>query len=140
MNEQCEGCAFKKGSAANVEPHNNLKASLCASGAVPFYCHANLNWRDPKAHGLKTRREIREGDYRICGGWTREVRRLSKLGYFATSFRRLVLKAYATTGLESLAIFVHPATDADDKRDARRTLADVIRALGKERRKVEAKK
>jgi hypothetical protein len=135
MSDQCQGCAFKEGSEANREPHNNLKAQLCAHGGVPFYCHAVINWRDPKMHGKKTRKEIREGGFRICGGWKREVAQLARAGFFGTAFERLVKRAYAESGLEALVIFC-ASEEGEDKEDARRQLFDIICAFKKARRKV----
>jgi hypothetical protein len=140
MNEQCKSCAFKKGTEANKEPHNNLKAQLCSLGAVPFYCHESIDWRDPDSHRMRTHGELRElrraGKFQMCGGWQREVNRLARLGFFGTAFHRMVKRAYAMTGLEALAIFV-ASDDAEDKRDARRQLFDIIRAFVKAKRKVE---
>jgi hypothetical protein len=139
MRNPCDGCAFKKGSEANEEPHNNLKGQLCSLGALPFYCHETIEWRDPASHRPKTRSELRElrraGKYQICGGWQKEVNRLSRLGFFGTAFQRMVKRAYAITGLEALAIF-SATDDAEDKRDARRQLADIIRAFVKAKRKL----
>lgn len=124
----CDGCAFTKGSEANREPYNALKAQLCLLGGLPFYCHHNLDWRKAETHEKKPRRVVREMD--ICGGWKREVAALARAGYFKT--HRLIKRAYAQIGLGALETFASE-TDKREKATAKKALRGVIEALVKER-------
>src|SRR5687768_13908566 len=97
----CEGCAFTEGSEANREPYNALKAQLCILGGLPFYCHHDMDWRNPDAHKKKSRQAVRQME--ICAGWKREVAALARAGYFKAN--RLIKRAYGELGLCAVETF-----------------------------------
>lgn len=85
---QCEECAFKPGAAANKESYNSLRGQVCALGAVPFFCHHNLNWQEDQRLwvGEKMKENCRAAG--ICQGWKQRVAELHKRGFFG-EFREI---------------------------------------------------
>src|SRR5688572_13119984 len=88
----CEGCALTEGAAANCEAHNSLKVQLCVLGGIPFFCHDNIDWRNPEMHRA-TREQLRARGLRVCAGWKREVGDLAKSGYYKRA--RLIIRGFA---------------------------------------------
>lgn len=130
----CEGCALTKGAAANREPDNNLKAQLCVLGALPFYCHAGFDWKDPAAH-TASRRDARLRGIKICAGWKREVGSLAKTGYYKD--RAPLKKEFAAIGITNLAAFLEAERGSQEKKDACEVLGAVVRELNQQRLKFE---
>lgn len=129
-NSPCAGCAFKPGTPANSEPHNNIKGRLCAFGAIPFYCHETIDYK--RAPSQMTREQMRASGIGICAGWQREVAELTRGGFFRKN--RLIIRAYAQAGLDALAEFIHPE-DPEAKERARTNLRDILKALVRARSK-----
>jgi hypothetical protein len=50
-------------------------SQICAAGPLPFFCHANVPWRDPLAHVMPVRAlaELAGGRLQVCDGWKRAV-------------------------------------------------------------------
>jgi hypothetical protein len=84
--EQCEGCAFKPGAAANREPYNLLRSEVCALGAIPFFCHHSIDWKNRKMDSASIRADVRIAG--ICQGWKRRVGELRAEGYFVDVEKR----------------------------------------------------
>ena len=155
--DQCHGCAYLKGAAANEEGHNLLRAAFAALGGYPFFCHESLGWTpdrttypegthpslvilcgrdvfikagaDPKRLEQQTA-EIRRS-MRACGGWKAAVRRLKEMGWFTrpemTHVHRHFAK-HAAACLERLT--TNPeALMPDDQRDRKRDLEDIEEAI-----------
>lgn len=72
---QCEGCAFNKHCETWREPRNRLVSQICAAGPLPFFCHANLDWKNPLVHVLPVRMLAAnaDGGLQVCEGWKRAV-------------------------------------------------------------------
>jgi hypothetical protein len=129
----CEGCAFTKGAAANLEPQNAIKSQFCVLGGLPFYCHhddtgAIRDMKELRKGDL--RRAVQNGDTHICAGWKREVKELSATGYYRIALQ--TKRAFAMFGLGALQIFTSTKSKAKKERAAR-NLKDVILALNKAR-------
>lgn len=45
---QCNGCALRPGTLANLEPENRIRGVFAVLGGVPFHCHEKLGW----THGV----------------------------------------------------------------------------------------
>ena len=126
-NAPCGTCAYTCGSAANREPHNNLKAQICVLGGIPFYCHKGSDkWKDPKNHGIISKVRFKELNLPICQGWVRRVRALAKVGYYKKN--PTTRKIIAQIAAESLEIFVS-SKDRKEKRQALRTLGKMLNKL-----------
>lgn len=99
---QCDGCAFKDGAAANVEPYNRLRSEICAIGGLPFFCHANIDWRkdltgkDPEQLGAELRKTG------ICAGWRERVLELKSGGHFDDPEIRIVRRLVAAYALQKI--------------------------------------
>lgn len=75
----CDTCAFGN-AGAGTEPYNQIRAEVCAAGAVPFWCHRNFDWKagtPPPGAQLK-----------ICRGWQARVAQLNRQGRYADRERR----------------------------------------------------
>lgn len=91
---QCDGCAFRPGTAANLEIDNRLKGALTAMAANAFYCHDTLNWKLPVREAVvpRGRPEVMRAALvsitlpgmkpRVCAGWKAAVRELASKGWF----------------------------------------------------------
>lgn len=126
----CKGCALKEGAAANCEPANNIKAQLCVLGAIPFYCHENLDWQNPEAHKAK-RADVKMLGVGICQGWKREVAELAKTGYYRD--RGDSKKDLAAIGIVNLAKFIESERGSQAKNDASEILEFIIKELNEQR-------
>lgn len=130
--DQCHGCAFKPGAAANQEPHNQLRGAFAALGGFPFICHEAMGWtpdrkgypRDLKPElallmtntkaleALGVTPEMRERQIRnvresvkVCGGWKAAIRRLKADGWFrnrTVTYIRRVVAMNAAAALHRL--------------------------------------
>lgn len=134
---ECEGCAFKPGAAANLEPNNFLKGQLCALGGLPFYCHDGQDWQDPESHTVATRREIRARGIRICAGWKSSVARLAREGHFRDG--RVLKQCFAVAGLEALHGFLHAGEDVEFKAESLDQLKRILTGLTKSARRSRAR-
>jgi hypothetical protein len=123
----CDTCAFGKTGAA-LEPHNRLRASICALGPFPFSCHhardgREIDWRDRLSSPAAR-------DLRICVGWQREVARRAKLGYFKGPYRE-IRRAVAYAALQEVYAFTNQNVRAQDHRDPLGRLRRILRFLSK---------
>jgi hypothetical protein len=123
----CDTCAFGKTGAA-LEPHNRLRASICALGPFPFSCHhardgREIDWRDRLSSPAAR-------DLRICVGWQREVARRAKLGYFKGPYRE-IRRAVAYAALQEVYAFTNQNVRAQDHRDPEGRLRRILRFLSK---------
>ena len=74
MSDMCQNCAFRKTCATWHEPRNRVVSQIAASGAVPFYCHEQLDWQNPITHVLPASILARiTGNLRLCEGWKAAV-------------------------------------------------------------------
>ena len=75
MDEMCQQCAFRKSCETWHEPRNRLVSQICAAGALPFFCHVGVDWRDPQVHLLSAPvlAKAAGGGLRVCTGWKRAV-------------------------------------------------------------------
>lgn len=79
--KRCDGCAFTKGSDANLEPDNFLKGIICQLTPMPFYCHETFDWKNPELDSIQDIKDLPKSK-RICQGWKESVAELAKTGYF----------------------------------------------------------
>lgn len=133
-NQRCHGCAFTPGSEANREPNNHLRALICLLGPAPFYCHENIDWRQPSRSNV-TLEEARAfvQTTTICRGWQESVRELAATGYYKDN--PLVTKFIGVAALQQLDMFLSKDVRKDIKQEAARTLRRLMQMLGKKRRK-----
>lgn len=104
---QCEGCAFKPGSAANGEIENHTKGFITAMAGNPFFCHESLHWQVEAKDAVVVRNTPQimraallaitlEGHKpKVCSGWKRSVSELASRGWFkgeGARARRLVAR------------------------------------------------
>ncbi|MGH9522214.1 MAG: hypothetical protein ACRD3E_06755 [Terriglobales bacterium] len=120
MKPPCDTCAFGNAGAA-LEAYNNLRARVCALGAVPFFCHHSIDWQSQ--HSWKPneiRRNARQSG--VCAGWKREVKALTAKGWFKHA--RWLRHALAAVLLERINEW------ADEKDEARKSaLLTQIKAM-----------
>lgn len=96
MNERktpCSECAFRPGADAHEEPYNRLRGMICAYGAVPFFCHHKVPWRDKIKMMAFNREMARQAG--VCHGWRTQVGKLAASGFYGDGFlviRREVAK------------------------------------------------
>jgi hypothetical protein len=124
-NKPCEGCALVKGTTANSEPYNALKAQICLLGGLPFYCHHDEERQNLDANEPSRRVEVRA--MRICASWKRDTAELARAGYFKTD--NAVKRVYAQIALGALETFVNTDSSQIDKKTARRTLRGCLEWL-----------
>lgn len=133
-NGQCDGCAYKKGAAANIEPDNRLRAAFAALGGYAFACHDSLGWKpgmdgypegskdafslilmskepliklgvDPKVIERQCAGVRKE--LRICSGWKSAVSKLNNAGWFPSPAIRFIRRHYA----KQAATLIHRMDD-----------------------------
>jgi hypothetical protein len=121
-----------KGAAANLEPHNHLRAMLCVLGAIPFWCHENIRWRR-KGSNIVTPKDLRNEGIQICAGWKREVARLAGAGYYKD--HPDVTRFLAELGLGMLAILCSDESGEIDKEKAKDRLTRIFTRLTEKQRK-----
>lgn len=123
----CDTCAFRAGCITHEkEPHNRLKALICALGGLPFYCHYSDagDWSSTSISKLNREESMTlRRDLPVCQGWKAEVKRLAGVGHFrkATRARRWV----ALHALRLVQRFIdsdNPEEKADVERDLYRAL------------------
>jgi hypothetical protein len=121
-NVGCVTCAFRSGSETRFEPVPVLESQLCVLGGLPFYCHYDRNGVDFHASEEKPGRL----DLVVCEGWKREIREASRDPRWRR--RRLLRKAYAQIGLDSLKILTS-AEEATERKEALRKIGQAIEYL-----------
>lgn len=131
MKSPCESCAFTEGSAANLEPKNNIKAQVCVMAGLPFYCHHGQDWQAPDASRRRSAAEMRAEGFETCAGWKREVCGLAAEGYFKK--RRTMKKIFGELALGALEIWTSKDVDDEDKEDARGQFEKIFFKLVEER-------
>lgn len=112
--QQCEDCAFKRGGAANKEKYNKLRAEVCALGAVPFFCHHEVDWENRNWTPAQEKQNCRIAG--SCAGWRMRVRELKAKGWF-NEFRS-IRQAFAKIWLR----LIDEWTEQKDPQKKRRTL------------------
>ena len=124
---QCEGCAFKPGADANREPYNNLRGQVCALGAIPFYCHHNVNWEENQKLwvGDTLKQNCRTAG--ICQGWKSRVAELHKRGFFGEfrEIRRIIAQ-------QCLSLIEHFTDDKAEKKKIGKKIRRMLRFLAAE--------
>lgn len=122
----CSGCALTPGAAANLEPENHLTARICVLGAMPFWCHDQVDWQRPMTNAEK-RIEVRANNAPICQGWKREVGKMHERGYYRT--HRDARRAFALLALNQLQILQSKKAKKRDKIEARKGLKFYLNEL-----------
>lgn len=118
-NVGCGSCAFRSGSETRFEPLPVLQSEFCVLGGVPFFCHYDKAGRDFHGNDDKPKGV----DLVVCEGWKAAVREASKDPRWRN--KRLLRRAYAQIGLESLKLLV-----AEEDAGARKHMLETIgRAL-----------
>lgn len=102
--DPCSECAFRSGGAANDEPYNRLRGIICAHGAVPFFCHHDVPWRDKIAMAAFNREMARKAG--VCQGWRRQVRILNDSGFYRDGFLT-IRREIAKQCLQAIDLFTH---------------------------------
>lgn len=123
MANQCDTCAFKKGAAANREPYNLLRSTVCALSGVPFFCHEGFDWRNFR-QGLPPREHRK-----VCAGWQQNVRQLAAKGRFANEDRRRTLHVLGGLALEEIELGYGSDKTERDKMPHRTKLRRILTFL-----------
>lgn len=130
----CETCAFKKGCVTHDdEPHNRLRAEICAAGPLPFHCHhSDLgDWSEldlstiNAVEAMSLRRELP-----ICEGWRAEVRRRAAAGEYPKETRQL-RRHIAAHALKMISQFIRSPEGSTAKNEARIELPRCLRFLAR---------
>lgn len=139
MPSACSSCAFRPGSVTHdKEPYNALRGLLCALGAVPFYCHDGLDWRDHRAMVLchpTVRRFIVSitgipgPTLHHCEGWKEAVRRYKADHLFDDPAIRRVRHIAADRALEVIEQFVAAPEGSKEKAALNRELESLVYLL-----------
>lgn len=133
----CDTCAFTKGTEANLEPDNLLKAQVCVLTPHPFYCHHEIDWKNPKLPKKLSAQEKRSLGTKICRGWKNEVNKLAVTGYYKED--PLVTKLIGTKALQDLQFWLSKESknDSEYRDEVWEQFSSAIKKLGAKRKRFE---
>jgi hypothetical protein len=129
----CDTCAFRKGCVTHEnEPHNRLRAEVCASGPLPFHCHysdagdwSELDLSDiSEADAMALRRELP-----ICAGWKAEVAKRAAAGHYPKE-TRTIRRHVAAHALKMISQFIR-SPEGPAKNEARIELTMSLKLLAR---------
>jgi hypothetical protein len=135
----CDTCAFHPGSITHdKEPYNALRGMLCALGAIPFYCHDGLDWRNHQAM-VQSEPRVRRWLVREfgihgptlhhCEGWKEAVRRYKAQHLFDDPAIRRVRHLAADRALELIEQYIAAPEGSTEKAELNRELQSLVYLL-----------